>query len=181
MKSLLTDRRTNREQDIIRPVFDGRIKMKTKDFSFEVFFMYPSRSNETSSSRAELQRGLRSRSVSYCCHIALYNNQLCFYTVRNASQDKRQRRVPRDLGIHDVGRRSSGQKSVRRDSFVKMTGLHCLIGNHLGAWAVTHAIRRTDVWRNASFMSICGMKSSFGGSKVTIAKMYETDCPVLMS
>ena len=37
--------------------------------------------------------------------------------------------------------RPSGRKRVNRDSSVKRTRLHCLIGNRLGAWAVNHAIR----------------------------------------
>ena len=106
------------------------------------------------------------------------------YPVR---QRKRRRSVPRDIGIHDVDH--PGEKRVKRDSSVKRTRLHCIIGNRLGAWAVNHAIRRnrraesgpdqrTDgghedhltqsishsLWRNASVVSAYDIKGSFGGS-----------------
>ena len=49
----------------------------------------------------------------------------------NRSQRRRYRR-----------RRPSARKRVNRDSSVKKTRLHCLIGKRLGACAVTQAIRR---------------------------------------
>ena len=39
--------------------------------------------------------------------------------------------------------RPSARKRMNRDSSVKKTRLHCLTGKHLGACAVTQAIRRT--------------------------------------
>jgi hypothetical protein len=54
---------------------------------------------------------------------------------------KRRRSVPHDVGIH-TRRRPSGRKRVNRDSSVKKTRLHCIIGNCLGPYAANQAIRR---------------------------------------
>ena len=42
----------------------------------------------------------------------------------------------------------------------------------------SHAID-FSFWKNALSISAYGIKGSFGGSKVTIAQMCATDCPML--
>ena len=58
----------------------------------------------------------------------------------NLSHSTTQASVKRSPRRRYIRCRPSGRKRVHRDSSVKRTRLHCLIGNRLGAWAVNHAI-----------------------------------------
>ena len=89
--------------------------------------------------------------VPYCCHIALYNNQLWFYPMRNASPDHNGA-IPIPFVNASIGE-AFPTTSVYTTSTIlakkseawlvrKRTRLHCLIGNRRGAWVVNHAIRR---------------------------------------